>query len=69
MDDNFFGRELKLLRLNEKGYGLRKFANHIDMKASDLCKIEQGRVEPPKEEEWLNFIIDKFIIRINMLFY
>jgi len=65
MNDIFFGRELKLLRLNEKHYGLKRFADLLGVKPSYLLKIEQGRIEPPKEEEWFNFIIEKLDIENN----
>lgn len=46
-DDNF-GSYLKQLRLNA-GFGLRRFANLIEMKASNLCDIEHNRRSMPKE--------------------
>jgi len=43
-----FGRFLKQLRL-KAGYGLRRFAALIEMKASNLCDIEHNRRAMPKE--------------------
>ena len=43
-----FGSYLKKLRL-KSGFGLRRFANLIEMKASNLCDIEHNRRSMPKE--------------------
>lgn len=43
-----FGKYLKQLRL-AAGYGLRRFAALIEMKASNLCDIEHDRRAMPKE--------------------
>ena len=43
-----FGAYLRQLRL-QAGYGLRRFANLIEIKASNLCDIEHGRRSMPKE--------------------
>ena len=43
-----FGSYLKKLRL-KSGFGLRRFANLIEMKASNLCDIEHDRRSMPKE--------------------
>jgi len=42
-----FGEYLRACRL-EAGYGLRRFANMIEMKASNLCDVEYGRREMPE---------------------
>ena len=46
--DKSFGSYLKELRL-KSGFGLRRFANLIEMKASNLCDIEHNRRAMPKE--------------------
>lgn len=46
--DESFGSYLKKLRL-KAGFGLRRFANLIEMKASNLCDIEHNRRSMPKE--------------------
>jgi transcriptional regulator with XRE-family HTH domain len=43
-----FGKYLNQLRL-AAGYGLRRFAALIEMKASNLCDIEHNRRAMPKE--------------------
>jgi transcriptional regulator with XRE-family HTH domain len=43
-----FGSYLKELRL-KSGFGLRRFANLTEMKASNLCDIEHNRRAMPKE--------------------
>jgi transcriptional regulator with XRE-family HTH domain len=47
-DNNSFGFYLKKLRL-KAGFGLRRFASLIEMKASNLCDIEHNRRSIPKE--------------------
>ena len=46
--NNNFGVFMKRLRLNA-GYGLRRFADLIEMPASNLCDIEHGRRSMPKD--------------------
>lgn len=62
MDDIFFGQKLKEYRLKYAKIGLSRFAKIIDMKPSQLSKIERGKKEPPKDEEWFFLICEKLNI-------
>lgn len=42
----YFGAYLREKRLGRK-IGLRRFASLIDMKPSNLCNVEYGRINPP----------------------
>ncbi len=53
----FFGKKIKELRLKYSEIGLRKFANKIDMKPSELSNIERGFTKPPQDIEWMWKII------------
>ncbi len=46
--NEIFGAFLKKLRLRA-GYGLRRFADLIEIPASNLCDIEHGRRSMPKD--------------------
>ena len=47
-----FGEKLKELRLNRAKMGLREFANHIDIKPSELSDLERGHAKPPDDDKW-----------------
>jgi len=53
----FFGQKLKEIRLKQ-GFGLRKFADLINIKATELSNIEHGYIEPPQEPQWLYDLVD-----------
>ena len=50
-----FGALLKNLRI-EAGFGLRRFADLIEMQPSNLSALENGRRPPPTEEDKLTQI-------------
>ena len=53
----YFGRFLRESRLKAE-LGLRKFATIIDMKPSNLCNLEYGRIKPPRDPGVLTNIAD-----------
>src|SRR5437868_5198707 len=52
-----FGPLLKALRVRA-GFGLRKFAQMIDMPAPNLCDLEHGRRNPPSDPDRLRAIAE-----------
>jgi transcriptional regulator with XRE-family HTH domain len=48
MQEVTFGQYLRSLRLRA-GFGLRRFADKIKMKPSNLCRMEAGRISPPRD--------------------
>lgn len=57
-----FGNYLRACRL-QAGYGLRSFAEAIDMQPSNLSNIEHGRVNPPQDRDTLTKIADTLGLR------
>ena len=53
-----FGELLKKLRLGEAGIGLRRFADLVELQASNLSNIERGKIPPPANKETLDRICD-----------
>ncbi len=52
-----FGEYLRKLRL-DAGFGLRVFAELIDMKPSNLSRLERGKISPPQSVERIDQIAD-----------
>lgn len=52
-----FGEYLRETRLRA-GYGLRSFAEAIEMQPSNLSNIEHGRIPPPQQSAILDRIAD-----------
>jgi transcriptional regulator with XRE-family HTH domain len=57
MEELTFGPYLRKLRL-KAGFGLRRFADRIQMKPSNLCRIEAGRIPPPKDPKAIHKITE-----------
>ena len=57
-----FGEFLRACRLRA-GYGLRSFAEAIDMRPSNLSNIEHGRANPPQDRNALTRIADALGLR------
>jgi transcriptional regulator with XRE-family HTH domain len=57
-----FGEFLRACRLRA-GYGLRSFAEAIDMQPSNLSNIEHGRANPPQDREVLTRVADTLGLR------
>lgn len=57
-----FGEYLRACRLRA-GYGLRSFAEAIDMQPSNLSNIEHGRINPPQDRDALSKIADTLGLR------
>ena len=53
-----FGKLLKTIRVQEANIGLRRFADLIELQASNLSNIEQGRIPPPANKQTLDRICD-----------
>ena len=52
-----FGEALKKIRL-EQGFGLRNFADKVNIDASFLSNIEKGRKNPPSDQSFLDQIFE-----------
>lgn len=59
-----FGSFLRKMRL-KAGYGLRSFATAIDMQPSNLCNIEQNRLNPPRDKKILTQIAETLKLKKN----
>ena len=59
MDKNFFGKELKNLRIEKAHIGLRNFADLLDMSLAELCDIEHGWSPPPNNLEWFRKLSER----------
>ena len=57
-----FGEFLRACRLRA-GYGLRSFAEAIDMRPSNLSNIEHGRANPPQDRDALTRLADTLGLR------
>jgi len=53
-----FGQLLKKIRIEKANIGLRRFAELVELQASNLSNIERGKIPPPANSKTLNCICD-----------
>jgi len=62
MPELTFGQYIRSLRLRA-GLGLRRFAEMIPMKPSNLCRTEAGRIPPPRDAHVIRRIAEALGIK------